>query len=322
MEMALQTILSYLTISLLIKLKIKIMINNIKSLIIVFLIAGISISSCKKTEYSFGDLKSPSDVVLTTTVAGVTTANPDGNGTGFVAIKTTSTNAISYNIDFGDGNTKIVPSGTINYKYTTPGTAEYTITVNAIGTGGVTSTSSKKVKVFVAFEIPPAILSALTGTGSKIWVTDQNAGGHFGVGASDGFGPNFYSASPNSREACAYDDEITFSKDANNNVFMSVNNKGASFSIGAATAFYGVSGGDGCYAISTGGNKKLAFSDATSASTSSNSTRIQFAVPGNGIINFGTGGTTYEILAFTANTISLRNIGADGNSWYQKLIVK
>ena len=281
------------------------MINKIKSLIIVFLITGISLSSCKKTEYSFGELKSPSDVVLTTVIAGLSTANPFGNGTGVVAITTTATNAITYNVDFGDGIAKVVPTGTINYKYTTPGTNEYTITVNVVGTGGIISTSSKKVKVFVAFEIPSAMLSALTGTGSKIWVTDQNAGGHFGVGPANGFDPAWYSATPNSREPCAYDDEITFSKDANNNVFMTINNKGASFSIGAATSFYGFGGGDGCYAINTGGTRKLAFSSATTGSTSSNSTTIQFAVPGNGIINFGTGGTTYEILAFTATTISL-----------------
>ena len=43
--------------------------------------------------------------------------------------------------------------------------------------------------------------------------------------------------------------------------------------------------------------------DATSASTPANSTRIQFTVPGNGIINFGTGGTTYEILSITATQL-------------------
>ena len=103
---------------------------------------------------------------------------------------------------------------------------------------------------------------------------------------------------------------------------MSIDNKGASFSIGAATAFYGFAGGDGCYAINTGGNRRLTFMDATTASTPAQSTRIQFTVPGNGIINFGTGGTTYEILSISATQIHLRNIGSDGNSWYQKLIKK
>ena len=153
-------------------------------------------------------------------------------------------------------------------------------------------------------------------------MTDNGAPGHFGVGAADSFFPNYYAAGPNTREACAYDDEITFSKDANNRIFMSVNNKGQSFSIGAASAFYGFGGADACFNIIAGGTKQLAFMDATTASTPANSTRIQFTVPGNGIINFGTGGTTYEILSISPTNMHLRNIGADGNSWYQKLKVK
>jgi hypothetical protein len=100
---------------------------------------------------------------------------------------------------------------------------------------------------------------------------------------------------------------------------MNVNNKGTSFSIGAATGFYGFSGADNCYPINTGGTKQLAFMAATSGSTPAVSTQIQFMVPGNGIINFGTGGTVYEILSITSTSMHLRNIGADGNSWYQKL---
>lgn len=295
------------------------MITKIKSLIVLLLATGIFLAACKKTEYKFGDLKAPSNLALTTTIAGVDASNPNGNGTGLVAITATAANALTYNIDFGDGKTQVVPTGTINYKYTNPGTYEYTITVNAVGTGGILSSITKKVKVFVAFEIPADMLQALTNGSSKVWITDKDAVGHFGVGPNDQFAPIWYAATPNSREACAYDDEITFSKDANNNVFMSVNNKGDNFSIGAASSFYGFSGGDACYPVNTGGNKKLAFMDATSASTPANSTRIQFTVPGNGIINFGTGGTTYEILAVSATGISLRNIGADGNAWYQKL---
>ncbi len=296
------------------------MITKIKSFITLFLAAGIFFIACKKTDYKFGDLKAPANLTLTTAIAGVDATNPNGNGSGTVVITTTAEKALTYNIDFGDGRpTQLVPSGVISYKYSNPGTYDYTITVNAIGTGGIISSITKKIKVFVAFEIPVAILQALTNGSTKIWITDKDAPGHFGVGPNDQFSPIWYAATPNSREACAYDDEITFSKDANNNVFMSVNNKGDNFSIGAATGFYGFAGGDGCYAINTGGNKKLAFMDATSSSTSANSTRIQFTVPGNGIINFGTGGTTYEIISITATGINLRNIGADGNAWYQKL---
>jgi hypothetical protein len=287
------------------------------------LLAGLFLfSSCKKTSYTFGELKAPSNLTITTSVLGVDAANPNGNGTGKVTITVKADNALTYNIDFGDGNKQVVPSGTITYKYTNPGTSSYLITVNAVGTGGSLSTISKRVSVFVAFEIPADILSSLTGSGSKVWITDHDAPGHFGVGPNDQFSPIWYAAGPNTREACAYDDEITFSKDAANRVFMTIDNKGTSFSIGAATAFYGFSGGDGCYPISTGGTKQLAFMDATSASTPAVSTRIQFSVPGNGIINFGTGGTVYEILSITPTAMHLRNIGADGNSWYQKLMPK
>jgi len=298
------------------------MIKNLKSLAVIFLTILVVGSGCKKDEYTFGDLKAPTDLTLSAVVSGVDATNPNGSGTGNVVINATSKNALTYNIDFGDGTTRVVPSGIITYKYSTPGTADFIITVNAVGTGGSLSTISRKVRVFVAFTIPPTIVSALTNGTSRVWITDKAAPGHFGVGAGDMFWPNFYAAGPNSREACAYDDEITFSKDATGKIFMAINNKGTSFSIGAATAFYGFGGGDGCYAINTGGTKLLAFMDATTASTPSNSTRIQFTVPGNGIINFGTGGVTYEILSITASTVELRNIGADGNSWYQKLIIK
>ena len=103
---------------------------------------------------------------------------------------------------------------------------------------------------------------------------------------------------------------------------MNVDNKGQSFVIGAAATYYGLANAEACRDLSTGGNKKLAFMDATSGSSSSVSTRIQFMVPGNGIVNFGTGGNTYEILSISATKIHIRNIGVDGNAWYQKLKVK
>jgi len=302
--------------------KIAIMTTKIKSITFVFLAMLSFFSSCKQEEYSFGDIITPTDLSLTTVVAGADAANPAGNGTGSVVITTKATQAITYKVDFGDGNSKMVSSGVITYKYTNPGTFNYTVTVNAVGTAGTTSTISKKISVFVAFEIPKLILDALTNGSSKKWTTANETPGHFGVGPTDGFSPSWYAATPNQRDPLAYDDEITFEKDTNNNVYMTVDNKGATFMIGAATAFYGFSGGDGTYSLNTGGKKKLTFMDATSASTSANSTRIQFVVPGNGIINFGTGGTTYEILSITSNSIQLRNIGADGNAWYQILKAK
>ena len=298
------------------------MIKNINSITIVLFALLLTFTACKKENYSFGTLKTPTGLALTAGIAGLDSTNPNGNGSGTVLITAVAANAITYKIDFGDGNVQVIPSGTISYNYSTPGTNSYTITVNAIGTGGIVSTLSKTVSVFVAFKIPDAIVQSLTGNTSKVWVTDKDAPGHVGVGANDQFTPNYYAASPNSRQACLYDDEITFAKDAMGNVSMSVNNMGQTFIIGAATAFYSLTGVDGCYDISSGGVKQLIFMNATSASTTANSTRIQFTVPGNGIINFATGGNTYEILSINDTSVQLRNIGIDGNAWYQILKAK
>jgi len=295
--------------------------TNIKVIALLLIITATYIS-CKKKEYTFGNITAPTGLTLTTTIAGVTTALPNGGGTGNVAIVATSTSSISYRIDYGDGTTEMVPSGTITHKYNNPGTFDYIITVTAIGTGGVGTSTTKKITVFVAYVIPPDIITNLTGGTSKVWITDNLTPGHVGVGPTTSFAPDYYAAAPNERSPCLYDDLITFSKDANGNINLSIDNKGQSFMIAASTSFYGQSGGDNCYNIDLSASRKLAFMDATSASTSANSTRVQFIVPGNGLINFGTGGNTYEILSLTPTTITLRNIGIDGLAWYQKLKVK
>lgn len=298
------------------------MITNIKSALIFSFALLIGFSSCKKDEYALGDLKAPTGLTLSAVVAGVNAANPNGDGSGFVTISATANNAISYNIDLGNGIKLPAPSGNITFKYSKSGTFEYNIIVNAIGTGGIISTATKKVKVLVSFEIPADMMAAFTNGSSRVWITDKNEPGHVGVGPADQFSPIWYAAPPNSRDACLYDDEITFSKVSANSMSLNVDNKGQTFIIGAATSFYGQTGGDGCYAIITTGTKQLDFMDATSTSTSANSTRFQFMVPGNGILNFATGGNTYEILAYTDSTIHVRNIGADGNAWYQKFKAK
>lgn len=295
---------------------------NFKNILLV-LLCVLGISSCEKAEYSFGDLTAPSDLLLTATVAGLDNANPSGNGSGNVAIAASANNAITYKIDFGNGDVKMVPSGSINYKYSTPGVNDYTITVSVIGRGGVVSNLSKKVTVLVSFEIPSQILQNLTGATSKVWIVDKDESGHFGVGQPDMFWPNWYSAGPNGRSGEGiYDDEITFQKDANNQVLMNVQNNGDTWLIGEAVSYYGFSGGADKYPVVTTGSKKLVFMDANSGSTSEFSTQIQFMVPGNGIVSVGVGGTTYEILELTATTMHLRTINFLGAAWYQKFKVK
>lgn len=287
---------------------------------IVLLLLAVSLGifcGCEREKYSFGEIKTPSELTLTAGVIGADSDNPDGDGSGSVSLRATAVDNITYKIDFGDGTTRMVPSGTIVYNYTTPGTAEYTVTVTAIGTAGTTSTLSKTIRVYVAFVIPTDIVEFLTNGSSKVWVTDNEAPGHVGVGPADGFTPSYYAAGPNERDPCLYDDEMTFSKAGNDGVSLSVDNKGQSFLIAASSDFYGFSGGDGCYNVMMDNPRILSFMNATSGSTPAVSTGIQFMVPGNGLINFGTGGNTYEILSISETSLHLRNIGIDGLAWYQ-----
>ncbi|MFT3682825.1 MAG: PKD domain-containing protein [Ferruginibacter sp.] len=299
------------------------MISKIK--LSLFILAAAAFVSCKKTKYEFGELKAPANLVLNTTVVGASAGSPAGDGSGTVQVNVKADNALTYIIDFGDGEhtNEKVPSGDISFNYTATGTHIYTITVNAVGTGGILSTVSKTVTVYFAYVIPDEIKEALTGGTARTWVCDKEATGHFGVGPADAFAPIWYAAGPNSRLPCSYDDEITFTQAGENTIDMEVNNFGQSFAIGASAAFYGLSSAEDCRDIDPGGKKTLAFMPASSASTPDNSTRVQFTVPGNGLIIFGTGAVNYEILKpLSATSITIRNIGIDGNSWYQKLKAK
>jgi hypothetical protein len=295
--------------------------TKIKAIITLCLAAFILVISCKKQEYSFGKIITPKDLTLATVIEGADAANPAGAGSGNVTISLSATEAISYKVDFGDGSSKIVSGGDVVHKYGSPGTADYTIVVTAIGTGGVTTTATKKITVFVSFNIPEAIVQNLTKGSSQTWVIDKLTPGHVGVGPADGYTSSYYSAAPNERSPCLYDDEVTFTKDGSN-INMTVDNKGQSFFIAAATQFYGKSGGDNCYDLNVSGTRKLVFMDATSGSTEANSTRIQFTVPGNGLIAFGSGGNTYEIMELTESSMTVRCMSIDGLAWYQKFKIK
>lgn len=282
------------------------------------------LSACKKTQYTFGPIITPTNINITTTLQGVTSTNPTGDGSGNISIAVTATNALAYKIFWGTGDSTLTTSGTASYKYTKLDTNTYTITVNAIGTAGSTSTLSKQIKILYKYQIPTNIVSLLTNGSTKNWMVAKDTTGHFGVGPATDFTADYYKAAPNEKAAtpCAYAGTITFTQASSNSITMNDNNLGSSFLIAAATGFYGQSGGDGCYVVATGGVKTLGFASANTGSNSSNSTGVVFTVPGTGLVNFGTGGTTYEILSLSSTVMVLRNIGIDSNAWYQILRAK
>ena len=78
--------------------------KNISKLFLSFLATAILLSACKEKEYVLGDLKAPTNLVISAVVKGVTTATPNGDGSGDVTFTVSADNALSYKIDYDATN--------------------------------------------------------------------------------------------------------------------------------------------------------------------------------------------------------------------------
>ncbi len=287
-----------------------------KTVFFIFLTSLLSITSCKKSELE--EVVVPTNLNVTTAIVGTGESTPNGDGSGRVSISVSATNAESYEVDFGDGNVYTIPSGSASYRYYTVGVNDYTIKVSAIGAGGGVAKATKSVKVLVSNKLPLDLVTKLTNNSAKVWVIDKDAVGHVGFGLATEFTPSLYQAAANTLSDCVYDDEVTFVQDGNNNIALTLDNKGNSAIIGKAASLYGLSGGDDCYGLKLNTDNVQSLAFAPASSNAPNSTKIQFTLSGNGLISIGTGAKTYEILSVTANSLVLRNIGVDGQAWYMK----
>ena len=91
----------------------------------------------------------PSNLVVVATPAGVTTQNPNGDGSGTVSFTFSATNATSYKIALGDGETKETTTGSLTYTYNASGTNSYTVYVSAYN-GSQFISSSVALTLYVA----------------------------------------------------------------------------------------------------------------------------------------------------------------------------
>src|SRR5690349_21647851 len=131
--------------------------------------------SCKKKEYSMGNLTAPTEVTINTTIVGQDATHPNGDGSGDVQISLSGKDVLNYMIDYNaaDGiNLESLPSGTTTKKYTTIGLNTYRITVVAYGPGATSTTVTKDIQVRSDFTPNASIVTNLTGTGSKTWKVD------------------------------------------------------------------------------------------------------------------------------------------------------
>ncbi|HPH84584.1 MAG TPA: hypothetical protein PLC48_03960 [Ferruginibacter sp.] len=309
--------------------------KNLFSMVVIL----VMINGCKKTDYSIGDLKEPSNIVVNTEVVGQDASHPNGDGSGKVKVTISADNALGYKIDYdisNDLDLKYLPSGSTTITYGTEGLHTYTITAVVYGKGGTSSSTTKDVTVRSDFTADPVIVTNLTNDASKTWVVDKSVPGHFGVGPWEvgSIRPQWWSASINEKVACCncfYTATFTFTKVASSNAYtlQVASPDGAFTKTGALTTLPGIpgAGGEACYGYA-GGTSNFSFVRATSGAPvvptdpgnySTTETSIMLAGV-NTYIGYGSLLKEYEILEITPTYLLLRAQGTEtGNAWYLKL---
>ncbi len=290
----------------------------------------LAIGSCKKKDYNLGDLTPPSEVTINTNITGQDATHPNGDGSGNVNFTLTGKNALAYKIDYdaSDGVTPVfLESGKATRKYTRVGLNTYRVTVVAYGPGATATTVTKDIAVQSNFTPDPAIVSNLTGTGTKTWKIDKDVAGHLGVGpwSATSVSPEWYAAPPNDKAGCCncfYTAGFTFTKTATGYTLTTATPDGAFTKTGSlAGGLPGIpsTGGEACYSYSGG---TAAFSLVPSGSgITTGTTKTSILLGGtNTFIGYGAVLKEYEILSITETTMYLRVQGTEtGNAWYLKL---
>ena len=170
--------------------------------------------SCQDDDTSVGDIIAPSNLVVTAEIVGADEANPYGDGSGSVIFSMSADNALNYRLDH-NGTQQMAPSGVAEKLFTSLGVNSYTVTALAIGTGGITTSTTLTIEVLANYEPPADLVDKLVGDGSKTWRIKSEANGHFGLGPVGGQIPTEWYAAGAGEKASSgmYDDRYIFSSD-------------------------------------------------------------------------------------------------------------
>lgn len=308
--------------------------KNITYIIGFFLALVVITTSCKEDTYEFGDLIAPSNVVINADIIGQTASSPDGDGSGEVIITLSADNAITYHIgfnkieDYGDVSYSVLPTGTLEKKFTDPGVNTYRISVIAFGTGGSSTNVTKDITVRSDYVPDPAIVTAITNDASKTWIVNKDVPGHFGVAPWDGaYSPIWWAAGVDEKLdccSCFYSTTFTFTKNGTSYTLDVNAPEGAFTKTGDLSFLPGIpdSGDEGCYTEYSGGSSGFNFVPASSgAPLDTPSTQVSMKMESYDVyIGYGALLDEYEILEFTTDYLYLRIQGTEtGNSWYLKL---
>lgn len=301
-----------------------------KLFILVFTI--IFMVSCQEDLDTFGDIKSPTNLQINYSIQGVSTDFPSGDGSGKVDFVASAENAISYKFIFSDGTESVVPSGIMTKRFTSPGINNYSVTVIATGTAGVSTSKVINLDVFSLFDDNEAV-EFLTEGGTKTWYWAAAEPGHLGVGPNSNdetqnYYPHWYQAAPFEKagspdSSCLYDNELTFSL-VNGVLKYELDNGGSTFfNVDFQSVVGGSQGSDFCYSYDTSGQKTVTLSPSESfvtlnaeALSQTRGTMLNFS--DNGFMGYYIGQSSYEILSITNNRMVVRAVmgGNPALAWY------
>ncbi len=285
------------------------------------------ISSCQKDDYKLGKLVTPSHVNLTYELVGADTENPYGDGSGVVNFISTAENEITFTYAFGDGkDMQIAPDGKSTHQFSKTGINTYNVTVNAIGTGGITSSSTVKIEVYSSFTDDEAV-QFLTGGASKSWYWAADQPGHLGLGPNDQVYENgsetyaaWYAAAPWEKSTTSlYQCEFVFTLQEDGSMtFEQLNPSGEAFIQGLYASALGL-GAEGSYPFDIEGVKNVSFSPSNSIATIKGGYRgTTMSFSDGGFMGFYAGSSEYEIIQVTENILKVRVVQANEPlfAWY------
>jgi hypothetical protein len=142
------------------------------------LISTLFFNSCSASYSKLDNVyETPSNLAISAAVVGANAQNPNGDGSGTVNFSISATNATSYKILLGNGETKELTNGNFTYTYTTAGTNTYVIYVSAYNSGQFVS-STLSLTVFVGTSLVWSDEFNVDGApDSAKWGYDLGAGG-------------------------------------------------------------------------------------------------------------------------------------------------
>ncbi len=274
-------------------------------------------SACQKDSHELGALVAPSNVSLTYEIVGADNENPYGDGSGLVNFTATADNEITYNYIFGDGFDTVSASGVKSHRFSKPGVNTFTVTVLAVGTGGISSSTSIQLDVLSDFSDEEAI-AFLTGGSSKSWYWAADQLGHLGLGPNDMVYDDGYHTWPQWYQSSLYECECVFSLVDGDLKFEQKNPTGEAFIQGLYAAELGL-GDEGSHPFDIEGVKDALFAPSASIATEDGEyrgTTINFT--DGGFMGFYAGSSQYEIIEVTDNIFRVRLIQTNNTefAWY------